>query len=579
MTTTTLRRDPQDTAFTPPPRPAPDFRTILLWVVLAGLLLASIWSVWDLQINLATLIDSAGNAADFVSRILPLDFPTFGEIVASTIETLAIVLLATALSVALSIPVAVFAAGNTTSGRGARLSSRVLIVLTRAIPDLVLAIVFFRIFGLGALPGVLAMGIHSVGMVGKLYADAIEQIDPGPVEAVRASGGSRLQQVITGVFPQVMPQFVATALHRFDINLRTSVILGYVGVAGIGKEIADSLGTLNYGRGVAWALIVLVLCLVTEMVSGAIRAKLLGRRAAAQAGFFGVVVRAFDTWRGRDSADRPAARPDEVQRMRSGDVRVAPRWDLDRMSRFGSFVLVLVILAASVFVGELHTGNPVEKLAALPQTLGLFFPPSPGGDLALLLDALVVTIQIGLAATLLGAVISIPIGVLAAQNVTGNVHVQRFFRTLIVTVRSFPDLIIAILFIVVTGLGPVPGALALAIGSVGLLSKLLADSLEETDVRVQEAIRAHGATRTQVLFSATTRQVMPAFVAHLLYQLDVNIRSATLLGIVGAGGIGFYLLNASRVMAFDVVTFIVLLILGVVLLIEGLSMWTRRAVR
>lgn len=579
MTTTTLHRDPQDTGFAPPPRPAPDLRTILLWTVLAGLLLASLWSVWDLRINLATLIDSAGNAVDFVSRILPLDFPSFGEIVTSTVETLAIVLLATALSVALSIPVAVFAAGNTTTGRGARLSARTLIVLTRAIPDLVLAIVFFRIFGLGALPGVLAMGIHSVGMVGKLYADAIEQIDPGPVEAVRASGGSRLQQVITGVFPQVMPQFVATALHRFDINLRTSVILGYVGVAGIGKEIADSLGTLNYGRGVAWALIVLVLCLVTEMISGAIRAKLLGRRAAAQAGFFGVVVRALDAWRGRDSADEPAARPDEVQRMRSGDVRVAPRWDLDRMSRFGSFVLVLVVLAASVFVGELHTGNPFEKLAALPQTLGLFFPPSPGGDLVLLLDALVVTIQIGLAATLLGAVISIPIGVLAAQNVTGNVHVQRFFRTLIVTVRSFPDLIIAILFIVVTGLGPVPGALALAIGSVGLLSKLLADSIEETDVRVQEAIRANGATRTQVLFSATTRQVMPAFVAHLLYQLDVNIRSATLLGIVGAGGIGFYLLNASRVMAFDVVTFIVLLILGVVLLIEGLSMWTRRAVR
>ena len=329
----------------------------------------------------------------------------------------------------------------------------------------------------------------------------------------------------------------------------------------------------------AWALIVLVLCLVTEMVSGAIRAKLLGRRAAAQAGFFGVVVRAFDTWRGRDSADRPAARPDEVQRMRSGDVRVAPRWDLDRMSRFGSFVLVLVILAASVFVGELHTGNPVEKLAALPQTLGLFFPPSPGGDLALLLDALVVTIQIGLAATLLGAVISIPIGVLAAQNVTGNVHVQRFFRTLIVTVRSFPDLIIAILFIVVTGLGPVPGALALAIGSVGLLSKLLADSLEETDVRVQEAIRANGATRTQVLYSATTRQVMPAFVAHLLYQLDVNIRSATLLGIVGAGGVGYYLLNASQGSNYGTVTAIVLMILVTVLAVEGLAIWMRRVFR
>lgn len=577
MSTVTLPTRPDGTGFAPPRRPVPEFQSIAVSIVLAGLLVAALWSVWDLRINIATIIDSAGNAVDFVSRILPLSFPPLGEIVTATIETLAIVLLATALAVVLSIPVAVLAADNTTTGQGARMTTRALIVLTRAIPDLVLAIVFLRIFGLGALPGVLAMGIHSVGMVGKLYADAIEQIDEGPVEAVRAAGGGRLQQIFTGVFPQVMPQFVATALHRLDINLRTSVILGYVGVAGIGQEVADSLNTLNYDRGVAWALIVLALRLITEMLSGSIRAALLGRREASRVGFYGVVVRAVDAWRGDDTADRP--RPDAAQRTRTGEVRTAPVWDLARMSRFASFALVAVLLATSVFVGDLLTGNPLAKIAELPHTLGLFFPPSPGGDLMLLLDALVVTIQIGLAATLLGMLLSVPIGVLAAANVTGSRHVQRFFRTLIVVVRAFPDLILAILFIVVTGLGPVPGALALAIGSVGLLSKLLADSIEETDVDVQEAIRANGATRTQVLFSATTRQVLPAFVAHLLYQLDVNIRSATLLGIVGAGGIGFYLLNASRVMAFDVVTFIVLLILVVVLLIEGLSMWTRRVVR
>lgn len=155
---------------------------------------------------------------------------------------------------------------------------------------------------------------------------------------------------------------------------------------------------------------------------------------------------------------------------------------------------------------------------------------------------------------------------------------QTSFRVLIVVVRGIPELILAIIFVVVTGLGGVTGTLALAVGAIGLLSKLVADSLEETDVRVQEALRASGASGVQVFFAATLRQAAPAFVAHLMYLLDVNIRSATLLGIVRAGGIGFYLLNASRVMHFDVVTTTVLLILAVVLVVEGLAVFVRRAV-
>lgn len=146
-------------------------------------------------------------------------------------------------------PLAVLAAGNTTPGLAYRYSSRGLIVIARAVPDVVLAIIFFRLFGLGALTGVLAMGLHSVGMVGKLYADAIEQIDEGPRTAVRATGAGRLQELVSGVLPQVMPSFVATALHRFDINLRVSVLLGFVGVGGIGFEIASALRRLDYQRG------------------------------------------------------------------------------------------------------------------------------------------------------------------------------------------------------------------------------------------------------------------------------------------------------------------------------------------
>lgn len=252
---------------------------------------------------------------------------------------------------------------------------------------------------------------------------------------------------------------------------------------------------------------------------------------------------------------------------------------MERFQRFFSVGLVLVLTVAALWRVDLSWSALWQGLLELPETLALFFPPSTGGSLVNLLEQLVVTIQISLAATLIGGVLAIPVGVLAARNVVPNKFVHQTFRVIIVVVRGIPELILAIIFVVISGLGGVAGTLALSVGAVGLLSKLVADSLEETDVQVQEAMRTAGATETQVFFSATLRQAAPAFVAHTMYLLDTNIRSATLLGVVGAGGIGFLLLNASRINQFDVVTMVLILMVAVVLIVEGLSVWLRKVVR
>ncbi|UZN02872.1 phosphonate ABC transporter, permease protein PhnE [Cellulomonas sp. S1-8] len=556
-----------------PPRPRTSANLVAARTVLVLLLGAAIWSVVALEISVASMVRGLENAGLFLARTVPLDFPPLGELLVMTAETLAIVVVATVIAVVLSLPVAIFAAASTTSGPVAQGAARTVIVLCRAVPDVVFAIVLFRVFGLGALPGILALGLHSIGMIGKLYADAIEDLDGGPAEAVRAAGGSRAQWITSTVIPQVMPQLIATALHRFDINLRTSVLLGYVGVGGIGLELANALRTMQYQRGMALALIILVLCIVVEMVSGAVRATLLGRVPADRRGLVGFMDRVAGGW---VTAPRGGSEP---QRTRQGRVRVAPQWDGERIRRFAGVTLTVAVVAVATLYADMDFSTMVSDLLALPQVLAAFLPPSPQDLLDTLLEAMLVTIQIGLAATLLGLVLALPIGILAARNVAPNASVAKFFRVVIVVVRGLPELILAIVFIVITGLGPVPGTLALAIGSVGLLGKLVADSLEETDVRVQDAVRATGATGSQVFFGSTLWQVGPQLIAHVLYQLDVNIRSATLLGIVGAGGIGFYLLNASRVQEFDVVAFIILLVLVTVLAVEALAVWTRRALR
>ncbi|WP_026927834.1 phosphonate ABC transporter, permease protein PhnE [Granulicoccus phenolivorans] len=533
-------------------------------VVMLALVVGGIWASIELKINIASLIDSRDNAINFIGRMFPLDFPSPGETAALLWETLSIVLLATALSVVLSFFLALLAAHNTSPGTASMMISRFLIVLARAIPDLVLAVLFFRMFGLGGLPGILAMGLHSIGMVGKLYADSLEEIHGGTYTAMQTNGATWWQRVVTGYLPLWTPQLISVGLYRFDINLRGSVLLGYVGVGGIGLAMADALGSLQYHRGMALAFVILVVCILVEVLSGALRTAIHGNPGANR----NRLARLF---------------PEQSLWVTEGNVRRVrdtPPWTVGRAGRFLAMAAVLVLLIAAVFGAKVDLGAAGAGLLKLPETLGHFFPMETDPEiLTAIVDGMVVTIQIALASTLIGAIVAIPVGVLAARNVFPNRWLNTTFRVLIVVIRGIPELILAIVFVVVSGLGGVAGTLALAVGTVGMLGKLVADSLEETDVRVQDAIRANGATRLQVFFSATLHQVTPALVAHVMYIFDNHIRSATLLGVVGAGGIGFLLLNASRVLEYPTVTTIVLAILVVVLVVEALSILVRRALR
>ncbi|MBO3676485.1 phosphonate ABC transporter, permease protein PhnE [Streptomyces sp. NEAU-YJ-81] len=566
--------------------------TALMLCVIGG-----VWAFIALRLNVATLTDSADNAVDFLSRTLPLDFPPAGELFSLIWQTLAIVVSATVLSVVLSMPLALLAARNTTPGTGARLVSRGVIVLCRAVPEVVFAIAAFRVFGLGGMTGVVALGVHSVGMVGKLYADAVEQTDEGPRTALRATGAGRLQQITAAVLPQALPSLVATALHRLDINLRASAVLGFVGVNGLGYALSTAITTLDYQRAMAIALVLLLLCFVAESISGAIRRTLLQDVTAARR-----PRRRRPERQGARRAERPGgtapARPSsgataattagadsttatmgtEAPTADGGTAvrRGLPRWDARRIRRTTWLVLTVALVVASAVRSGLSWNTLRRGAESFFPTVGDFLPPGTGGIGGQLWADLWVTLQIALAGTLIGLVLALPLGTLAARNVVGSPRAARFFRTVILLVRAIPELVLAIVFVVVTGLGAVSGALALGVGSVGLLGKLVADSLEETDPGPARALVATGARRHQVFFGSVLPRAWPAVVGHLLYQLDVNLRSATLLGIVGAGGIGYDLLNAARVLQFPVVTTIVLMVLALVLLIEGLAVWVRK---
>jgi phosphonate transport system permease protein len=142
-------------------------------------------------------------------------------------------------------------------------------------PDLLFAVLFVRALGIGVLPGILALALHSIGMLGKLFADAIEQADPGPREAVRSTGAGYFPEMLNAVVPQVIPSWIGTFVYRIDINLRMSVVLGFVGAGGIGFALQDALRGLIYPRALGIVLVILVIIAAMELIAIWIRGMLL----------------------------------------------------------------------------------------------------------------------------------------------------------------------------------------------------------------------------------------------------------------------------------------------------------------
>lgn len=547
-------------------------------LALVAIVVAAIVALAETGISIPSMVESWGNAERFFARVGPISFPEPAQLLYLTALTVGLVLCGTLLAAAISVPIAYLAASNTTPGRGWQAFGRFVTVLTRAIPDVVLAMVFVLMFSLGSLPGILAIGIHSIGMISKLFADAIEQIDEGPRLAIRAAGGSKWQEFTSGILPQVLPSWVATVLHRNDINLRGSVVLGYVGVVGLGMEMSFAFKSLNYSLGLGIALVMFALCVVMEVVSSVVRGAMLGVAPTGRS----LGARLARRMRRAPSSDGFESPPSSAPRPAGGSLEAALRrpWDAVRLRNTVWAWVALSVVVGSVLVCDIRWADLLTFWAKVPAIAVQFWPPDFGNyDAETMFGAMGETIGIALAATLLAIVVSVFVGSLAARNVAPNGTVRTSMRLLLVVIRGIPEVILAIVLIVITGLGAQAGTLALAFGGIGLAGKLIADSFEEVQSGPERALRATGASRSQVYASATLPQGMRALIGHSFYLLDTNIRAATILGIVGGGGIGYYLLNAGQGSNYQVVTAIVLMILATVLVVEGLAMWMRRVFR
>jgi phosphonate transport system permease protein len=421
-----------------------------------------------------------------------------------------------------------------------------LLNIFRAIPDLIWALLFVAAIGLGSLAGVLALAISYVGILGKMYADIFDEVDMGPLEALYSSGASRIQLILLGIVPQAFPNLLSYTLYSLECCIRSASILGFVGAGGIGYEISLSVRLFKYGQVCTLMLAMIGALLSIDLASRYIRKALCGLAPSPR--------------HGKSLATK-------------GSHQIV------------TFVAIIVFVALPCFEflsapatwASFSSSSFIHGL----QFLSCFFPPNLSIDfLFKIVHFGLETIAISLLGTAIGVVGGAGVALILIDR--SRIYLEMpssplilrtlrygttwLVRCLTLVGRAIPELIWALLCVVTVGFGALAGLLALGIHTIGILGRLFAETIEETDHKAAQALHACGSSWIQVLLWALWPRARPVLVKYVILRWEANVRAATILGLVGAGGIGeaiynnvqlgFYPKVATLVLAVTIMTFV-----------------------
>lgn len=264
---------------------------------------------------------------------------------------------------------------------------------------------------------------------------------------------------------------------------------------------------------------------------------------------------------GKNSNTAPTVYPDPFSSTASERLRLLAFWT-------GAVLLILIGFWRTGFFNWAAIWTGTGKIGAI---LSFMLPPAHNGWLGEFLYAILETISMAFLGTLIATAVSIPLGFMGAKNVFTNLLFHFSFRRIFDGIRGIDALIWALIFVNVVGLGPFAGIMAIAVSDTGTLSKLFAEAIENIDRKQVEGVHASGASRIQAIRYAIFPQIFPVILSNALYFFESNIRSATILGVVGAGGIGLQLSDRIRVNNWDEAAFIIILILLTVGIIDTFS--------
>jgi len=486
-----------------------------------------VWAGYMVEFSLDELINKSHRFFTLLGRMWPPNFSVLDQIWKPLLDTFRMAILGTFLGALLSLPMILLSTRTITRAPWLYYPARFVMGILRTIPDLLYAVLFVAAFGLGTIAGIPALAIFSGAIIAKMTSESADNVDRGPIEAVEATGAGRLSVVFFAFIPQILPIFVSYTLYVFEINIRVATVLAYVGAGGIGQILITSLNWFDYPAVATVLIVIFVIVFGIDYMSGRFRESLVEGKDMHWSWKAGVSVLAVGgiAWA-------------------MASLNVNPERISDGMVYLGGMLNQMAQLDWS------ETWIGLEKMAE--------------------------SINIALIGTTISMVLAFPLGFLCAGNLGFPRWLVMILRQIPNAIRTFPEIILAIFFIATYGPGAFPGVMALGIHSIGMLSRLNYEIVETMDRGPIEALTAIGAKQTLRFRFAVLPQVLPEFLAMAIYRFEINVRAATTLGIVGAGGIGALILRAVRQGYWSKVGMYLLIVIVAVSIIDYASAWARK---
>lgn len=508
------------------------------WLLVLVVLAVSAWQVGLDPVKIWQGLPDMGN---LLARMASPQWNYAAEVLATLVETLKMAVAGAVLGTVLGLPLAIVGAGNISPHPLLYRTVRWLLAGIRTIPHVVWAALLVTVFSIGRGAGVMALTITAANIVAKLLSEYIENLEGRQLEALTGVGAGWSTMVAYGVLPQIASQTWSLLFYTLEVNVRAATVLGLVGAGGIGQLLWRDLNFLRYDR---LATLILILFATVAAIDGLSWLARRGQNLKLPGLSFGG-YKSFRIW--------------QVAKLGLGAVSVG-------------FVLAWGISLFGLSWERFSIG--IQQGQAM---LGRMFSPD-WSYWRRLVQGLTESLSIAVFATLVGSILAVPTAFLGAMNLWRRKAWPMLNKLTVNLVRTFPSVVLAIMFFRGVGPGPLAGALALTIYTAGVLGKLYTEAVEALDSRCWEAIVATGATPVQVWFFGLLPRVLPDFLSASLYRLESNVRTATILGIVGAGGVGTWLMMNLSGRNWERVGLLLLGMVAMVMMVDTLSGALRRRI-
>ena len=420
---------------------------------------------------------------------LPPSMPEVASTMLSIGTTLAMAISATTVGGILALFVSLFGSEYISPYKGVAKIVRGFATFMRNIPTLVWAFILFSSLGIGTGVGFIALVITSFAFLVRAFIETMDEVSSDCVESLEAVGASFWQRVFHGIWPSCIHGYLSWFLYSLEVNIRASTIVGMVGGGGIGMVLFSYLKSFKYHRAAGIILAIAVMVILVELLTNTLR-----------------------------------------KRMESFSVKY--------------FLLGIGLLnIISFFFLDIECGKLISRLPEIP----LIFVKLFGFQfhkMDLIFEAILETISVAVLSTFLGVVLGLFFGVLAAENILHIKGLPTFVKSFFSFIRAVPTLVWVLLMLVCLGFGPAAGIVGLCIHTTAFFTRSFAQSFEDVSGEVIEALEATGAGKMQIFFNAILSSSLSQIIAWIGMRFEINFAECAILGMVGAGGIGFMISNS-----------------------------------